>query len=312
MSARSSLQPILAARRPIPGGSGDRSGAASGDRSGAVRVTDQAPPGRPIRRRPGDRSGAAWATDQGFDTIGPTQATTRSARMTMGAGFHWLWPTPIGLHRYPKAASLNPVLVRLFGEGRAAQEKQRGQERGPFFASDDDLLDRVKLDEWQDLVGFFVNSLVATAREANQEAWGGQAFDLNVGIQGMWFQCSSQGAFHDVHTHGNCSWSAVYVVQIDEPEKRVTHPVYGSANGVTRLYGPPFNALGGAFVDVANAYLQPPSHDVDPVPGQLLLFPSWLAHQALPYGGDQERIIISFNATIHGSEGDQMHDYSPT
>ena len=38
-------------------------------------------------------------------------------------------------------------------------------------------------------------------------------------------------------------------------------------------------------------------------------FPSWLAHQSLPYDGEKERIIISFNASIHASEGDQLHDY---
>ena len=231
--------------------------------------------------------------------------------MTTGAGSHWLWPTPIGLHHYADAATLNPLLVSAFAEGRAAQERQRGEEPGPFFASDDDLLHRVKLDEWKDFVGFLVSSLGDTAKQANREAWGGQSLKLRIGIEGMWFQCSRSGAFHDVHTHGNCSWSAVYIVQIDEPERRVSHPVYGAANGVTRLYGPHFTALGGAFVDIGNAYLQPPHHDIEPVPGQLLLFPSWLAHQALPYDGEQERIIISFNASIHGSEGDQIHGYSP-
>ncbi len=230
--------------------------------------------------------------------------------MTVGAGFHWLWPTPIGLHHYADAATLNPQLVGAFAAGRAAQERQRGEERRSFFASDDDLLHRVKLGGWQDFVAFLVHSLGETAKEANREAWAGQPMELNVGIEGMWFQCSRDGAFHDVHTHGNCSWSAVYIVQIDEAARRVTHPVYGAANGVTRLYGPPFSALGGAFVDVGNAYLQPPSIDIEPVPGQLLLFPSWLAHQALPYDGEAERIIISFNASLHGAQGDQLHGYS--
>jgi hypothetical protein len=232
--------------------------------------------------------------------------------MTMGAGFHELWPTPIGIHRYADAAKLNRLLVGAFAEGRAAQEAKRGIERGPFFASDDDLLHRVKIPEWQDFVRFLVNSLGETVKKANREAWAGRDLELQVAIEGMWFQCSREGAFHDVHTHGNCSWSSAYIVQIDEPSKRVAHPVYGAANGVTRLYGPPFSALGGAFVDVGNAYLQPPHVDIEPVPGQLLLFPSWLAHQALPYNGEKERVIISFNASIHGSEGDQMHGYSAT
>jgi hypothetical protein len=33
-----------------------------------------------------------------------------------------------------------------------------------------------------------------------------------------------------------------------------------------------FERLGGAFVDVGNAYLQTPHQDVAPLPGQLLLF----------------------------------------
>jgi hypothetical protein len=116
-----------------------------------------------------------------------------------------------------------------------------------------------------------------------------------------------------VHTHGNCSWSGVYGVQADDEAVRCAHPVYGHANGVTRLYGPPFTALGGAHVDLGNAYLQPPHVDVSPVPGQLLLFPSWLAHQALPYAGQLERVIVSFNASVHAARGsDRLHGYSPS
>ena len=221
-----------------------------------------------------------------------------------------LWPTPIGVHRYPAAAKLNPELVEVFAELRAEQQRERGQKPGPFFASDDDLTRRIHLDGWSDFIRFLISSVGETVKKANGEAWGGRDLDLRVGFQGMWFQCSHDGAFHDVHTHGNCSWSSAYIVQIDDTEQRVSHPVYGAANGVTRLYGPHFNNLGGAFVDVGNAYLQPPSKDIEPLPGQLLLFPSWLPHQAMPYDGEKERIIISFNASIHAAEGDQLHGYS--
>ena len=57
----------------------------------------------------------------------------------MDAGTHWLWPTPIGIHRYADAATLNPLLVEAFAQGRAAQERKRGVRPGPFFASDDAL-----------------------------------------------------------------------------------------------------------------------------------------------------------------------------
>jgi len=235
--------------------------------------------------------------------------------MALEPGFHTLWPTPIGVHRLPDAGPLNPLLVRVFGALRATQAHARGAAPGAFFASDDDLLARVKLPEWQGFVRFIVDSLRDTVTRANAPAWppawAARGVDLQVRIEGLWFQCSNDGAFHDVHTHGNASWSGVYCVQVDPPEVRTMHPVYGSANGVTRFYGPPFIHLGGAHVDLGNAYLQPPHVDVAPVPGQLVIFPAWLAHQALPYGGEADRVIVSFNASVHAVGGsDRLHGYS--
>ena len=87
--------------------------------------------------------------------------------------------------------------------------------------------------------------------------------------------------------------------------------VCGALNGVTRFYGPHFGHLGGAHVDLGNAYLQPPQADAVPRPGQLLLFPSWLPHQALPYDGQAERVIVSFNASVHAAAGDdRLHGYA--
>jgi len=231
--------------------------------------------------------------------------------MSLQPGFQTLWPTPLGVHRYADAEALNPLLVRVFGALRATQEHARGAQPGAFFASDDDLLRRIQLPEWQAFVRFLVDSLRETAKQANAGAWPAQGLDLQIAIEGLWFQVGNRGAFHDVHTHGNCSWSGVYCVQVDAAELRLAHPVYGTANGVTRLYGPPFAHLAGAHVDLGNAYLQPPSVDLPPVPGQLLLFPSWLAHQALPYEGQLDRVVVSFNASLHAARGsDRRHGYS--
>jgi hypothetical protein len=227
--------------------------------------------------------------------------------VSLAPGFHGLWPTPVGVHRFAQADELNPLLVRVFGALRAMAG---GAER-PFFASDDDLLHRVKLPEWQDFVRFLVESLRDTVSQANAAAWGPGARDLRVAIEGLWFQFSRGGAMHDVHTHGNCSWSGVYCVQVDPPAVRIAHPVHGALHGVTRFYGPPFARLGGAHVDLGNAYLQPPHVDIDPVPGQLVVFPSWLAHQAMPYEGQAERVIVSFNASVHAAAGgDRLHGYA--
>lgn len=224
-------------------------------------------------------------------------------RRGLDEGLHLLWPTPIGIHRYPAAAQVNARLVEEFASIREDQARRRGvPPGGPFFASDDDLLQTVKADGWNGLVQFIVNGIAQTVEQVNTDAWAGQVTELEVSIEGMWFQVANAGASHDVHTHGNCSWSGVYIVQIDGPD-----PV----NGVTRLYGPHFTTLGGAYVDVGNAYLQQSHLDVEQQAGQLLVFPSWLMHQAMAYAGGRDRVIVSFNASIHASGGDRLYDYSP-
>ncbi len=236
--------------------------------------------------------------------------------MSLPPGHHALWPTPLGVHRWPDADAVNPLLVRVFGALRATQAAARAgagpaaDARPPFFASDDDLLQRIQLPEWQVFVRWLVGCLRDTVKEANRLAWPAEGLDLQVAIEGLWFQVANRGAFHDVHTHGNCSWSGVYCVQVDPPEARTAHPAWGASNGATRFYGPPFATLGGAHVDAGNAYLLPPHVEVEPVPGQLVLFPSWLAHQALPYDGALDRVIVSFNASVHRAGGDRMHRYA--
>jgi uncharacterized protein (TIGR02466 family) len=222
-----------------------------------------------------------------------------------------LWPTPLGLHRFKEAETINPLLVRIFRSLRATDPKQ--DPSAAFYASADDLLNRIRLQEWQALVAFIVDGLRQTVVLANQGAWPEAAPGLQIALRGIWFQIANGGSHHDVHTHGNCSWSGVYCVQVDAEAARCAHPVLGERNGITRFYGPHFHQLGGAAMDFGNAYLQHAHFDVAPEPGQLVVFPSWLAHQALPYAGEADRIIVSFNASVHAASGnDQIHGYANT
>ena len=221
-----------------------------------------------------------------------------------------LWPTPLGVHRFGRAESVNTLLVRVFQAMRATDPHAPHDQRA-FYASGDDLLERIRLPEWDELVRFVADSVRQTVVLANQGAWPEATPGLQIALRGMWFQITSQGSHHDVHTHGNCSWSGVYCVQVDPDAQRTAHPVLGASNGITRFYGPHFNRLGGAHMDFGNAYLLSPHLDVPPLPGQLIVFPSWLAHQAMPYAGEAERIIVSFNASVHATSGsDRLHAYA--
>lgn len=217
------------------------------------------------------------------------------------------WPVPLAVHRFEQAAEVNPVLARVFKAMRATDHQAAA---GSFYASADDLLQRVDLPEFQSLLKFIANALQTTAQQANVGVWPPGRHALQLELTGVWFQIQNGAAFHDIHTHGNCSWSGVYYVQLDAPEKRRQHPEFGEINGATRFYSPMFPLLGGAHIDMGNSFLQKATLDVTPQDGELVVFPAFLPHKAMPYAGEQDRIIVSFNAQIRAPGSEQLFRYA--
>lgn len=106
-----------------------------------------------------------------------------------------------------------------------------------------------------------------------------------------WFHITRAPGFVIAHTHPMASWSGVYCVDPGGPSE--THP----ESGVLRFQNPHYYS--NMFLDPGNARLQAPFHhgtwSMHLKPGQLVLFPSWLQHEVLPFFGDGERITIAFN-----------------
>jgi len=220
------------------------------------------------------------------------------------------WPVPMAMHRFAEAAEVNAVLARVFTVMRATAPNHKPG--CSFYASSDDLLGRVDLPEFAALIQFIAQALQATVKQANAGVWPQGRHALRLELVGLWFQIQNGAAFHDIHTHGNCSWSGVYYVQIDPPEQRQAHAELGALNGATRFYSPMFALLGGAHMDMGNAWLQQATLDVAPQEGELVLFPAFLPHKAMPYSGEKDRIVVSFNAQIHGSGTDKVFSYAAT
>ncbi len=219
------------------------------------------------------------------------------------------WPVPLAVHRFDRAAEVNPVLARVF---KALRATDKDATTGNFYASADDLLRRVDLPEFGALLQFIAASLQTTAQQANAGVWPPGRHNLQLELTGVWFQIQNGASFHDIHTHGNCSWSGVYYVQVDPTAQRITNAPFGELNGATRFYSPLFPLLGGAHIDMGNAWLQQATLDVAPQEGDLVLFPAFLPHKAMPYVGERDRIIVSFNAQIRAPGGDQLFRYAGT
>lgn len=106
-----------------------------------------------------------------------------------------------------------------------------------------------------------------------------------------WFHVTRHGGFVIAHNHPMASWSGVYCVTPGE------QPASSIESGVLRFHNPHFYS--NTFLDSGNARLAAPYHhgtwSMRLQPGQLVLFPSWLSHEVLPFLGSDERITIAFN-----------------
>ena len=107
-----------------------------------------------------------------------------------------------------------------------------------------------------------------------------------------WFHVTRNGGYFGLHNHPNSAWSGVYCVDSGQSS------VSDTLNGVLQFANPMLSTT--SYVDMANARLRgryaAGVRNLKLVPGQLVLFPSWLPHQVLPFIGSGERITVAFNA----------------
>ncbi|MDH3635254.1 MAG: 2OG-Fe(II) oxygenase family protein [Gammaproteobacteria bacterium] len=217
-----------------------------------------------------------------------------------------LWPTTLLAKRFAHYQKVNPALLDLFYEHR--DREQRGTAHA--YASGDDLLAMYPLhQELNELAEFISQGIVEVAREANAGLWDPRE-KVRVNITGLWFQISNNHAFHEMHVHGNCSWSGVYYVQSGDCSKSPESHRGAQPNGTTRFYGPHIEHMAGGFGDYGNYYLHNSSWDSYPEDGKLCVFPSHIKHMPFPYNGAKDRVIVSFHAQVFNSSGTQNYDYS--
>lgn len=114
-----------------------------------------------------------------------------------------------------------------------------------------------------------------------------------------WFHVTRNGGFTINHIHPMASWSGVYCVAPGET------PATRPESGVLRFHNPHFYS--NYFLDPGNARLKRPYHhgtwNIPLQAGQLVLFPSWLQHEVLPFYGQDERITIAFNCWFSMKDG---------
>lgn len=198
---------------------------------------------------------------------------------------------PFVLVQHPDAAAMNQQLRHLLlareAEGATYANSKATMQIAPrLFESRFDLF------KWpegciRELREFCWSSLYRAIGELN--GYDAPMLQRLKGTADAWFHVTRHGGYFGLHNHAMASWSGVYCVDPGGD---------GDEGGLLNFPHP--NAAGSMFIDMSTYRLRQPfgfsSRDYRLKPGQLVLFPSWLTHQVLPYMGDAERITIAFNA----------------
>ncbi|MDX2131222.1 MAG: putative 2OG-Fe(II) oxygenase [Planctomycetota bacterium] len=207
------------------------------------------------------------------------------------------WPTTIFSRKYRDHARDAAGIIEHLYEIKAGETKNIASDiavsmksKDGLFESKFDLFEKSTHEGLRRLVAFIESSVRRAVWHVN-----GRTEDparIKVTFLDSWFHITNGGGFHDAHYHGGCSWCGVYYLQIsDVPSDLPDH----APNGVNRFYAP--RGCGALLSDYGNHYLAAGHLDVPPTPGTLVLFPAFLLHSGLPYRGEKDRVILSFNST---------------
>jgi hypothetical protein len=94
----------------------------------------------------------------------------------------------------------------------------------------------------------------------------------------MWFQTALKGNSHGLHNHGHSGWSSVIYVEFN-PQHHTP----------TKFISPFNNPWNGNLVDFMPEVQE----------GDMIIFPSTIAHEAMPNESNVKRTIISYNLRGH-------------
>ena len=114
-----------------------------------------------------------------------------------------------------------------------------------------------------------------------------------------WANVNRLGDYHDPHNHPHCYLSGTYYVQVptDRAPLRSRKDV---RPGCITFYDPRGPAVNMGAIR-GDPYVNP-EHTVQPVPGDILLWPAFMTHFVHPNLSETPRISISFNVMLKWSD----------
>ena len=142
-------------------------------------------------------------------------------------------------------------------------------------------------EEIQSLKQFCAFAVMEIVKHVNEKSWETDD-NFSLEFRESWFHVTRKGGYHDFHNHSNCSWCGIYYLDIGDSVLR---------DGSNSFFHP--RPAAHNYMDYGTAYLMSMARfDMPPQEGKLIVFPSYVYHSAILYTGNQDRVVVSFNAGI--------------
>lgn len=157
------------------------------------------------------------------------------------------------------------------------------------WANKDKGITRTNINGWHSTPDMYekeeYKELVNLLYRAQMTIYQQEHLDSEAVLGGMWANINPPGGMNRAHVHPNSLWSGVYYVKASKNSGmlRIDDPRSVSAMSRPRMKeGVPPSRLWREL-------------SYEPVPGKLIMFPSWLSHSVDPNESNDIRISVSFN-----------------
>jgi hypothetical protein len=204
-----------------------------------------------------------------------------------------IFAVPIVEARFEDCMELNRQLESLFIARAGAGERFRNSQpilehNSALFESSFDLFD------WPDVCVqrlriFCLSVLYGAIGELN--GYGKEMLErMHIECE-SWYHLTQRHGYFGVHIHALHAWSGVYCVRHDgdAPQSNSGRLTFVNPHITSTMY------LDPSISNLKLPFGQGP-RSLRLIPGQLVIFPSWLMHYVLPYEGNGHRITVAFNA----------------
>jgi uncharacterized protein (TIGR02466 family) len=204
-------------------------------------------------------------------------------KVELDGGIRLLWPTPVLQRVHPDADRLNPRLREIIRK-REKTDVGIGKSVVGGWHSKEDVMGWPEPEIGQ-LRDFIVEAVKAISVPTTGQADGGLKATATISA---WANILRNGGYHRMHTHPGCVWSGVYYIETGKPD--ADHPT----SGRLELYDP---RTAVEMMPMATTPFGQPVL-IDPQPGMIVVFPSWLRHMVHPFVGKGERVTIAWNMQL--------------